>query len=156
MSKGTHQIKIVLITCLALITVIFALGSMALWATDYETLTNLVLQMVHKEDWRPYFEERVFPPNRFKTLQYLASLFSLSWTCFAYWFYKKSYYFAEVLSGFWQQSCAIIRQQIQQFEDQEKIFFLVLLIGFALRGFFQIYRYELQYDEAWKIGRAHV
>jgi cell division protein FtsL len=148
-SKGIHQIKIGLITCLALITVIFALGSIFLWTTNYETLTNLVLKTVHKEDWRPYFEERVFPPNRFNTLQYLATLFSLSWTFFAYWFYKKSYYFADVLSGFWQQSCAIIRQQIQQFERQEKIFFLVLLIGFALRGFFQIYRYELQYDEAW-------
>ena len=149
MSKGIHQIKIIWSTSIALISLIFAIGSLALWMTDYETLTNLVLKTVHKEDWRPYFEERVFPPNRFNTLQYLATLFSLTWTCFAYWFYKKSYYFAEVLAIFWQQSFAIIRQQIQQFERQEKIFFLVLLISFALRGFSQIYRYELQYDEAW-------
>ncbi|MBL4649944.1 MAG: hypothetical protein JKY03_09440 [Aureispira sp.] len=149
MSKGIRQIKIILITCNALTTVIFAIGSILLWMTDYETLTNSVLKAVHKEDWRPYFEQHVFPPNRFKTFQYLALLFSLAWTCFAYWFYKKSYYFAQIVSNFWQESRAIIRQQIQQFERQEKIFFLVLLTGFALRGISQIYRYELQYDEAW-------
>lgn len=149
MNKASPRIKIVLIIFIALITLIVAIGSIVLWITDYDSLSNFILKTVHKEDWRPYFEESVFPPNRFYTLQYLASLFSFIWAFFAYWFYKKSFFFAEVLSSFWQESRAIIRQQIQQFERQEKIFFLVLLIGFALRGIFQIYRYELQYDEAW-------
>jgi hypothetical protein len=138
-----------LITSIALITCIFAIGSIGLWVTDYEILTNIILKAVHKEDWRPYFEQHVFPPSRFNTLQYLALLFSFVWACFGYWLYKKSDFLSTVLFDFWQESRIIIRQQIQQFERQEKIFFLVLLIAFALRGIFQIYRYELQYDEAW-------
>jgi hypothetical protein len=148
-SKGTHPIKIILITCIALITLIFALGSIALWMIDYDTLTDFVLETVHKKDWQSYFKEQVFPPSRFNSLQYLALPLSLIWTCFAYWFYKKTSYFSNVLSAFWQQSRTIIRQQIQQFEQKEKVFFFVLLIAFALRGIVQIYRYELQYDEAW-------
>jgi hypothetical protein len=148
-SKSTRPIKIIGITFIALTTCIFAIGTIALWITDYETLTNVVLKMVHKEDWRPYFEQHVFPPSRFNSLRYFALIFSLLWASFGYWFYKKSDYFAKVFLDFWQQSFALIRQQIQQFERQEKRLFLVLLIGFALRGIFQIYRYELQYDEAW-------
>ena len=72
MSKDSHRIKIVLIIFLALISLIFALGSIVLWMTNYDHLTSLLLEAVHKEDWRPYFEERVFPPNRFSSLQYLA------------------------------------------------------------------------------------
>ena len=149
MSKGIHSINIVLITCLLLLSSIIAIGSIGLWIIDYETLTNWLLKAVHKEDWRPYFQQEVFPLHRFTNLQYGALFFSLIWACFAYFFYKKSYYFAEVLANFWQQSRRILRQQIQQFEHQEKLFFLILLLGFALRGISQIYRYELQYDEAW-------
>lgn len=149
MSKGTHSIKILLITSVALITLIFAIGSIALWMMDYHTFTNLVLESVHKKDWQPYFEEQVFPPNRFNTLQYLAPFFSLITLFFAYWFCKNAAHFSENLSNIGRQSNRIIRQQIQRFERQEKRFFLVLLALFALRGIFQIYRYELQYDEAW-------
>ncbi|CAA6830305.1 MAG: Unknown protein [uncultured Aureispira sp.] len=149
MSKNSHPIKIIVLTSLALITSIFAFGSIALWMTDYDSLTNIVLKAVHKEGWRSYFQQQVFPPSRFKTLQYVALLASFSWALFVCFFYKKSDYFAEVLVHFWQQSRTILRQQIQQFERQETFFFLLLLLGFALRGIFQMYRYELQYDEAW-------
>ena len=149
MRTGIQRIKIVLITFIALLNIIVAIGSIGLWMANYETLTNFVLEAVHKEDWRPYFEQQVFPPSRFITLQYFALIFSLAWTFFTYWLYKKSSYFAKVLFDFWQQSLHIIRQQIEQFERQEVLFFALLLVVFALRGMFQIYRYELQYDEAW-------
>lgn len=149
MSKGIQRIKIALITFIVITTCLFAVGSIALWITDYQTLTTFVLKAVHKETWRAYFEQEVFPPSRFYLLQYLALLFSFAWAYFAYWCYKKSSFFAQLLSDFWQQSRSIVSQQIQQFEPQEKRLFLILLLIFSIRGIFQIYRYELQYDEAW-------
>lgn len=149
MIKSIQPIKIALITFIVVTTCIFAVGSIALWITDYETLTTFVLKTVHKETWRAYFEQQVFPPSRFQLLQYLALLFSFAWAYFAYWCYKKASFFAQLLSDFWQQSGSIVRQQIQQFEPQEKHLFLILLLVFSIRGLFQIYRYELQYDEAW-------
>lgn len=149
MSKSIHRIKVIWIAFIVSTSIVFAIGSIFLWIIDYQTLTNLVLKVAHKEAWRGYFEQSVFPPNRFNLLRYVALFLSFLGFLLSYWFYKKSYYFAKVVLDFWQQSLKIIRQQIQQFERQEKIFFFILLLGFALRGIFQIYRYELQYDEAW-------
>lgn len=149
MSKHHPRIKVLLTVFIVLITCVFAIGCIALWLIDYETLTNILLKIVHKEAWRPYFEQHVFPPYRFLLLQYIAIPFSLLWFLFACWFYKKTNYFSTSLFVFANESKKKIQQQISKFEAQEYLCFCLLLLAFCVRGLLQIYRYELQYDEAW-------
>lgn len=149
MSKYFPRINILLTVFIALITCVFAIGGLVLWFSNYEILTSVLLKAVHKETWRPYFEQHVFPLHRFLLLQYIAIFFNLIWIIFAWWFYKKIDCFSDCLLAFARESQKKIHRQIYAFEAQERLFFCLLLTIFCIRGLLQIYRYELQYDEAW-------
>ncbi len=149
MNNSILRIQRFLNISIVLITVIVILGSLGLWIVNYETLTSFILKMVHKESWRTYFEQEVFPPSRFHLLQYLVLILSLFWAFIGYRLYTQTQYLATNFAYVGRQSKNILHRQIQQFEKQETFFFLSILLLFSLRGILQIYRYELQYDEAW-------
>lgn len=138
-----------------LLLAIFAIGSgilascLGLWLLNYEEFTTLVLETVHKEHWRPYFETTVFPPQHFHISRYLAIIFCFGWGLFAFWFSSKVRTASQFIYYFLQQSKSLLSHQYQLFKPIEWRFFVGIMLLFIGRGLLQLYRYELQYDEAW-------
>ncbi|BDS15199.1 hypothetical protein [Aureispira anguillae] len=147
--KATQRITILFLF------VAFAIGGgilascLSLWLLNYEEFTTWVLEAVHKQAWRPYFEQTVFPPNRFQWARYIALLFLIFWGLALYYIYPRLTDFSRFLLEFTNRSKVFLKRQYQQFNPLEKRLFCLLMFLFALRGIVQLYRYELQYDEAW-------
>ena len=149
MRSPIRQIKRLLLLFVLLIGIGLLSSSFTLWILDYESFTTWALQMVHKESWRPYFQQSVFPAARFELARFGILFLSFIWVCFAYWFYHQTERYSQYILTFFQTSSSILKQHYHQFHSTEKRLFVLLMLFFILREGFQLYRYELQYDEAW-------
>ena len=117
--------------------------------TAYEQFATVLLQTVHKLDWRPYFEQAVLPQARYALLPYLLGTLFVFWLLLSPWYLHKSQYWSRFLALFYTTH----KQQQANFwrtRSQVEKGFLVLIIGLAVvRMLYYMGHYALQYDEAW-------
>lgn len=149
MRQSIRQIRLLLFFFIALTGIGLLGSSLILWLLDYESFTTSTLQIVHKESWRFYFQQSVFPSTRFVIARYGVLCLLLFWGIFAYWFYHQAERYSQSILTFLKISKCILRHQIHEFQPTEKRLFALLILLFMLRGGIQLSRYALQYDEAW-------
>ncbi|MCP4437910.1 MAG: hypothetical protein GY810_03120 [Aureispira sp.] len=133
-----------------------ALGLLAatwlFYANDYASFTDLILEYVQKVDWKNYFQKQVFPIERFSLSR---SLLLGGWgflVAYAFILYKKIDDWATSLCQFTKWGKQSLQQQFRAIGEEsklEKTLFYSLLGILAIQGLFNIYSYELQYDEVW-------
>lgn len=117
--------------------------------TPYEQFTTVLLQAVHKLDWRTYFQQAVFPLAQYQLLPYLLGGAFLGWLLLTPWFFQKANAWAIAMQWFFKES---VQQQMVFWRQrsQSELFFLMLIMGLAfLRMLYYLGHYALQYDEAW-------
>lgn len=109
----------------------------------------MLLQAVHKLDWRPYFEQAVLPQARYALLPYLLGILFIVWLILSPWYFNKTQYWSRFLVLF----CKTHHHQQRTFwrtRSHVEKRFLLLIIGLAfVRIFYYMGHYALQYDEAW-------
>lgn len=129
---------------------LFLLGaSLYTSLTSYEQFTDVLLQAVHKSNWRSYFQSTVLPLSHYTVLPYLLGGCFFCWLLISPWYSQKSQAWSRLLLLFLRQS----QQELTSFWRQRtriESLFLCLIIGAAcIRMFYYIEQYALQYDEAW-------
>ena len=149
MNRFRSWLSILLLTGSAIIGCCILGASLLCWYWEYETFTTFVLEAVEKQDWRSYFEQSVFPSTRYQQVRYFSFLLFLCWCGSFYWLWKHVAVVADKIYDFTTEIKSQIQQQVKQTTTKEKIALGLLLLVFALRGLWQMHRYELQYDEAW-------
>lgn len=120
-----------------------------LWTCSYEQFAQQVLQWVNKSDWLPYFQSKVFPPQRFLPTQCLLTVLTLSYSIALYRFRATVQHWSQDIVQLIQLVTGFFKRQWQQDLLWERRIYLSLLALAALYGALQLWRYELQYDEAW-------
>lgn len=149
MNRFRSWLSILLLTGSAVIGCCILGASLLCWYWEYETFTTFILEAVEKQDWRSYFEQSVFPATRYQQVRYLGLTLFLLWCGSFYWLWRNIAVVADKIYAVVNEIKSQIQQQVQQTTPQEKIVLGLLLLVFALRGLWQMHRYELQYDEAW-------
>jgi hypothetical protein len=135
--------------CWLLLGILLLTSSLYTYHTAYEQFTTVLLQTVHKLDWRPYFEQAVLPQARYAMLPYLLGILFVFWLLLSPWYFHKSQYWSRFLALFYtthKQQQAAFWTALSQAEKG----FLGLIIGLAaVRMLYYMGHYALQYDEAW-------
>lgn len=127
-------------------------SSWLFWSNDYNSFTDLILHYVQKADWKTYFQQQVFPIERFYTLQYLLCLGWLALVGYGVLLYLKIKDWAAALCLFSSWITKGIQQYFYQLKNSSKTEQLALTCIFlflATRGLLNIHYYDIQYDEAW-------
>lgn len=124
--------------------------ALALSAIDYQQFSDQLLLWVNKQAWKTYFEEQVFPPQRFYYTKIMYWLLQPILWLGVYWGYQDAPQFSQRIINFNQKTKQLFRQLfINKTYPQEHWVIGLLTIAFLVRIGFQNYQYELQYDEAW-------
>lgn len=122
---------------------------LGLFSIDYEQFTSTALFLADKPDWKGYFQTSVFPVQRFELLKILWLITSPFFLILIWFIYRQSQKISPAIELFFQKTKAILLQ-IYSFEDaKEKWLVSFAFLVFIVRGCWQMYHYELQYDEAW-------
>lgn len=135
-----------------LLLLLLLLGTALLWRLDYEAFAALVLRWAGKQEWRAFFEERLFPVSRYALLRQLVPLLCLGWGLALYFLWS-------ILKNWGQQLGAIQASFLTDFQNlrqgfrQQQFWFrgvvLLLFSIFALLQFYGAASQPLQYDESW-------
>jgi len=145
----TRRIRILLLILVSIIGFCILAMTIWLWAVDYNAFTTVILEAVDKQSWRPYFEQSVLPPSRFYLIRYLLLIMIGVWGLLSYWVVKNSLSYSSSIAKFIRKTRLVLKHHIQQTNKTEKTFLALILLAFAIRGLWQMYYFELQYDEAW-------
>lgn len=143
-------ILLIIIKFIALsLGLLFLTMGLGLFSIDYEQFTHIALSIADKPNWKDYFQTSVFPAQRFELIKILW-LISVP-VCLAVLglTYKQAHKISSAIYSFFDKTKDILLQ-IYSFENnKEKWLVGVVFLLFLSRGIWQIYHYELQYDEAW-------
>lgn len=123
-----------------------------LFQYSYEDWVSYILSVTDKEAWRNYFEQAVFPENRFDVLRFLLPVFFVGYSFLLYFLWNYTEGLACKLQHFIRHIGALLQKLVDTYRSirgLELSFFLVLLVFFIGRSCWNIEAFALQYDEAW-------
>lgn len=124
-----------------------------LFGFNYEAFTNLVLDYTNKQDWRDYFQQSVFPPQRHGWARGLIAAAILLYAVFSLLGWKRLPQYAERsaasarhLRWFFAE---YVRLHWRSAMPWERLSLFGILLFLILRSLYTCYHTDLQYDEAW-------
>ena len=149
MNPPTSIINHLLQGFLLLLGITFLVSVGYLLSLDYEEFTIQALSIAEKPNWKTYFQSSIFPANRFLWLKTILPCLAPFYYGLLWVVYQKSSTISNQIYQFGIRTRDILSACFYFPNKSERLFIRLLFLLFATRGIWQLYHYELQYDEAW-------
>lgn len=149
MNNYNGTVKILLLSFWA-IAGFCLLGSLLfVCAYSYSEMVTVLLEKAGKQGWEDYFGQKVLSREAYACLPYFIAAVFAVWLCCSYWLRRH----IDALVAPFANWLLFLKQRILKHKTfastTEQYAVYLLMMVFLLKGLFFMYRYELQYDEAW-------
>lgn len=122
-----------------------------LFRNDYPEFTFRIASMLQKPEWEVFIQNR-FSASSFYTARWIVALLMVLYLMAGYLLYRHHKSIVEKAESTFQYVWSILKSKRNEFLEMPayaRWTFLVLLAGVALKAFWYILVWPVQYDEAW-------